>query len=423
MNQAPHSRRSLLGRSFAALLAGVLLASGSTAASQQVPSGGRTAPSAPAAPQPKSGDAPSTAREKRPARVHFGTEKALPKRDGTLRLASYNAENLFDHADDPTLSGEFDDKAMATASQRCEALAAAIRAVDADVIGLQEIESLEALRWFRDTYLADMGYRFIASQDVGYYRGVEQAILSRHPIVRTRVWPDADLASTLDQRSGDGWSSQREGQGDRFQRSPLFAQVRTPEGYLLDLFVVHHKAGGKDFAFHREAEALKIIELVKERLAEDPNARIAVLGDFNAAPSEKSVKIYLDPAYGGLANAWEERFDRNTPRDTFVTHASGRVIDYILASPALREDFVPKSFFVLATLAPAEGWNWRTDPHPAGYASDHRPIVIDVAPRIDGPRPPAGETAKWDATPGTGEVPSQPGARPPAPGDTAPAAR
>lgn len=352
---------------------------------------------------------------KRGAEVRYGVAPALPRKAGTMRIAGYNVENLFDDVDDPALSGEYDDIKMTTSDDRLRAIADAIRAVDADVIGLAEVESLAALRWFRDKYLPDMGYDYIASDDVGYYRGVEQSVLSRFPIVRQKVWPDADLKPTASQRQGEGWTSAREGQGDHFQRSPLFVQVRTPDGYLLDLIVVHQKAGGKDFAFHREAEALKIIELVKERLAEDPNARIAVLGDFNASPSEKSVKIYLDPAFGGLSNAWEERFDQNRPRDTFVTHSSGRVIDYIFTTPKLKSDLVPKSFFVFATLAPPDGWNWRTDQPPAGYASDHRPLVVDLVARATEERPAARETKLWDAKPGAPAQPSPPGAKPPAP--------
>jgi len=370
---------------------------------------------------------------KRPTGIRHGTPTALPRRDGTLRLAVYNVENLFDDVDDPNLTGEFDDIRMTTTDARCTALAAAIRAVDADVLALAEVESDAALRWFRDRYLQGMGYDHIASLDVGYMRGVEQSVLSRHPIVRAMVWPDADLAAMQPKRTGDGWSTPVEGSGTRFQRSPLFVQVRTPEGYVLDMLVVHHKAGGKPFAFQREMEALQTIALVKERLAEDPHANIAVLGDFNAAPSEKSVKVYLDPAFGGLKNAWEQRFDRNAPRDTFVTHASGRVIDYMFVSDGLWDDLVPRSFFVFATLAPADGWDWRTDEHPPGYASDHRPLVVDLVPKDEpsqragdgvsrlwsgAPRsesPPAGTGPSAPTAPNTPSVPAAPaGVAPPA---------
>jgi len=362
-----------------------------------------TAPTPAAEPTP----APQRSEARAASTLRYGISPAPAKKAGTLRLASYNLENFFDDVDDPSLTGDVDDAKMTTTDARAKALAQSIRDIDADVLCLQEVESLDALRWFRDHYLSDMGYDHLASDDVRYYRGIEQSVMSRFPIVRQMTWPDADLTETAVMRTGDAssWQAERPGHGDRFQRSPLFAQVRTPDGYMLDLFVVHHKAGGKDFAFHREAEALKIISLIKERLAEDPGARLAVLGDFNASPSEKSVKIYMDPDFGDLVNAWEQRFDRNRPRETFVTHASGRVIDYIFVNKALADDLVPRSFFVYATATPPEGWNWRTDPHPQDYASDHRPVVVDLLPKVDGSRPAGSETRLWKAAPVDSAVP------------------
>lgn len=366
------------------LLALVLLVAVAPAAARQHTAlASQGSPAAPRQERPAAATRPETPAPRRAEGIRFGTPHALPRREGTLRLAVYNLENLFDDADDPDLTGEFDDIRMTTSDDRCQALAAAIRAIDADVLALAEVESEEALRWFRDRYLDGMGYDHVASLDVGSQRGVEQSVLSRHPIVHAQVWPDFDLTAMLPRRTGEGWTAPVEGSGVRFQRSPLHARVRTPEGYELDLFVVHHKAGGKAFAFQREMEALATIDLLRRRLAENPEARIAVLGDFNASPSEKSVRVYLDPEFGGLMNAWERRFDRNAPRETFVTHASGRVIDYIFVNRRLDEDLVPGSFFVLATLAPAEGWDWRTDEYPKGYASDHRPLVVDLVPRVE----------------------------------------
>ncbi|MBM4112714.1 MAG: hypothetical protein FJ253_04965 [Phycisphaerae bacterium] len=374
---------------------------------------------------------------KREPAVRYGIPAPRAKRDGTLRLASYNLENLFDEVDDPALSGEVDDLAMKVPASRRAALGEAIRALNADVLCVQEVESLEALRWFRDQELSGMGYEHTAALDVGYPRGVEQGVLSRFPIVHAKVWPDADLTRTQASRTGEGWSSPREGSGVKYQRSPLFVQVRTPSGYVLDLFVMHHKAGGKEFAFQREAEALQTISFVKERLAEDPNANIAVLGDFNGSPSEKSVKVYLDPGHGGLHNAWEKRFDRNQPRDSYVTHASGRVIDYIFMSKGLEEDAVDRSFFVMATFDPGSGWNWKTDPPPERYASDHRPLAIDLVPDDPaGNHPDGGVTKLWglkapaaaangakgaDGANGPESKPESPPAPSPKPGESPPA--
>jgi hypothetical protein len=47
-------------------------------------------------------------------------------------------------------------------------------------------------------------------------------------------------------------------------------------------------------------------------------------------------------------------------------------------------------FFVMGTMHPASDYNWKTDPEkekvPAGYASDHCPVAVDVMPKDAAPK-------------------------------------
>jgi len=318
---------------------------------------------------------------KRPPGVYYGFKEAPAKQKGSVRLAAYNVENLFDGEDDPKLSGEVDDLKERTSEDRLQAIAKAIKALDADILALEEVESEECLRWFRDTYLKDQGYEHLASKDVGYYRGVEQSILSRFPIESVEVRPEEDLSDV--KRDGKGFAEKptKPGaeQGQRFQRSPLMADVRVSPDYLLRVIVVHHKAGGLEFAYQREAEALQVMEWVKEAQAKDEHINLVVLGDFNATPTHKTAMIYRD---GGLVGAYDFRDrSRKDMKDAYTTHASGRPIDYIMASPGLSEDFVNSSFFVLGTMHAGDDYDWRKgEEPPKGYASDHYPIAIDFTP-------------------------------------------
>ena len=318
---------------------------------------------------------------KRPPGVYYGFKEAPTKQKGAVRLAAYNVENLFDGVDDPKLSGEVDDLKERTSEDRLQALAKAIKALDADILALEEVESEECLRWFRDTYLKDLGYEHLASKDVGYSRGVEQSILSRFPLEAVEVRPDEDLSDV--KRDGKGFAEKptKPGaeQGQRFQRSPLIADVRVTPDYLLRVIVVHHKAGGLEFAYQREAEALQVTEWVQEAQVKDEHINLVVLGDFNAQPSHKTAKIYSD---GGLVGAYDFRDrSRKDMKDAYTTHASGRPIDYIMASPGLSEDFVNSSFFVLGTMHAGDDYDWRKgEEPPKGYASDHYPIAIDFTP-------------------------------------------
>ena len=314
----------------------------------------------------------------------FGREEPLPKSDGSIRVASYNLLNLFDGVDDPTLEGEFNDIGMITSADRCEALAKAIKALDADVLCVQEIESEEALAWFRDTYLADLGYEYLASKDVGYYRGVEQAVLSRFPISATTTWIEEDLRDMVEKKAGGqeaGWAECKGDQGVKFQRSPIMVDVEVPvkdsEPYKLALVVVHHKSG-YDYNCQRESEALQIVELLAARIAQEPSLNLIVLGDYNASPSAKSVKVYQD---AGFKNAYDKRWKREgNTRDLFRTHESNRAIDYIMLHPNAFSEAINDSFQVVGTLYPGKKYNWRTDDPPAGYAADHYPLAIDLTP-------------------------------------------
>jgi endonuclease/exonuclease/phosphatase family metal-dependent hydrolase len=315
------------------------------------------------------------------AQNKFGRSTPKPRTPGTIRVATYNVLNLFDQADDPSLEGEFDDEKMATSADRCRNIAAAIEAIDADIVALQEVESLEAVRWFRDTFLPDAEYEHIVSHDVGYYRGVEQAVMSRFPIARSKIWPRESLDDV--RREGPGFEAvPSEGRrGVSFQRSPLCVDVKVDDDYTLTMFVVHHKSG-RDFRWHREAEALQIIEYIERMERADHSRNIVVLGDFNAAPWDKSLRVYLaagmiDTLAHRIIPRW--RNADQTEANLYKTHESDRVLDYILLNSAAHRELVIGSAHVYGTLYDEE-YDWREDPYPKGYAADHYPVIIDLHP-------------------------------------------
>lgn len=388
-------------------LAALALAASVAAAQSTTPSMPPATSPAQATPKqstPASGAAPKKVVPP-PGRFH-GIEKARPKTKGALRLACYNVENLFDQKDDP--ANPFDQDEM-TSPERLEALAKTIRELDADVLCLEEVESKECLAWFRDTYLKGMGYDHLASEDNGYNRGIEQSVLSRVPIVKAQVYAGDDLVisdmearRTPDsaERLGGTWAPPAKGAlPERFQRSPMRVDLRTKDGYPLTVFVVHFKAG-RDFDHQRELEALQVEAWVEAELASNRDANVAVLGDFNGSPGDMNVKALTraDP----LVSAYDWRFDPKAAAPTYQTHASGRAIDFIVMSPGLAADCIDGSYFVLGTVQLHGDADWRTAPKPAGYASDHMPVSIEIMPKdrpasafrraapvdpIDAPRP------------------------------------
>lgn len=317
----------------------------------------------------------------------YGLDTAPERTPGAIRIASYNILNYFDDVDDPALGGEWDDKDLASSPAQLEAVARAIRELDADVLALQEVESAEALIRFRDTYLKGMGYDHVASLDAGYYRGVEQSVLSRIPVTAIRNWPglSTEMPALHDPDAREdavasGYRPLPEDPELNFQRSPLMVDFRTDTGYEFTLFVVHLKAGGLSSAYRREAEGSKLLELVAERTAEDPSRNVIVLGDFNAKHSYKSMRLLVE---GGLVDTMHHRATEpgDLDHDLWVTHESGRTLDYILLNRPAINEFVPGTAFVLGTLHPGDDYDWRKDDPPAGHAADHYPVAIELMPR------------------------------------------
>lgn len=310
-----------------------------------------------------------------------GSRDVPARTEGTIRLASYNVLNLFDDVDDPTEEGFVDDfhnsrnNLRGKPEPQLQAVADAIRAIDADIIGLQEIESLKALTNFRDNYLSDMGYDYIVSLDMGHARGIEQSIISRFPVVGEQVWPNMALEG-MHPANLEGRDADLAGTPMLFRRGPLKATVQVPgEGgqtYDLTLFVVHHKSG-RSFQYWRDAEANAVINLVNQELAANPDANIAVLGDFNATPGSSSLNLYTEEA--GMVDV--KKAD-DLVGTASITHASNRTIDFILINQNMNKERVEGTAFVYATHLRPRDMNWRDTPTPPGYAADHMPLTVDV---------------------------------------------
>ena len=163
-----------------------------------------------------------------------------------------------------------------------------------------------------------------------------------------------------------------------FRRSPLRVDITVREDYTLRLYVVHHKAG-RGNEYWREAEGKGVVKLIQADQVENDQVNIAVLGDFNAVPSDHSVLGYLE---AGMVDTFAHRAryaEMSAPK--FVTHESNRTIDYILVNSGLLREVLPGSGFIYSTPARPEGHDWRTDPTPKGYASDHYPLAVDLMPQ------------------------------------------
>jgi len=276
----------------------------------------------------------------------------------TFRVATYNVENYLDH---PTESHTQIKSAAAKAKVR-----ESIRALNPDVLALEEIGSLSALMELR-TSLKTEGLDFPYWELVsGWDTNIHVAVLSKLPIVARR--PHTNEVFLLD--------------GRRFRVERGFAEVdiRAAPRFTFTLIAAHLKSRRPvpeaDEAEQRLEEAKILRGIVDKDFAAHPNTKLIVLGDFNDLKDSDSTKEIIGRGRFRLIDTRPaERNGDNVPaehpwfapRNITWTHYYGKEdtysrIDYILLNPAMARDWLTNETYVL-TMS-----NW-------GVASDHRPIV------------------------------------------------
>lgn len=283
-----------------------------------------------------------------PERAAPRTVASRPSPGSAITVACYNVLNLFDAHDDPYTN---DQTTKTKPRPELEGIARTIRALDADVLALVEVENRGVLQQFVSTHLTDMGYQDVVLVEGNDVRGIDVAIVSRLPVgpvtsYRHLRFPDADGHTT------------------RFQRDLLRARIEPGTGDPFDVFVVHFKSkGGQDNGglAVRLAEARQARAVFDDILREKPDAAFLVCGDFNDYIDSEPLKALLGSGPTALTT-----FVSDLPPNQRITynlppHLS--MIDFILASPAMTRRYVPRSYAVT------------TGGGPDRSGSDHNPVI------------------------------------------------
>ncbi|HEX3731225.1 MAG TPA: endonuclease/exonuclease/phosphatase family protein [Opitutaceae bacterium] len=283
-----------------------------------------------------------------------------PARSDSLTLATYNVEN-YGPADRMTAEGFRPGYPKPEAEK--DALRAAIRALGADLLALQEMGPapyLEELR--RDLRREGLDYPYAAvleAEDGARHL----AVLSRRPfaaVVRHEALP-------ITLRGG----------AERVKRGLLEVRLAAEGG--LAVFAVHLKsrlteaAEDPEGSERRAAEAAAVRDCVRREFPDPAAARYVILGDCNDGPSSPALRRLTEagririawalPAADSRGETWTEAWRRAGLYSEF---------DYILVSPALR--------------ACVRGGAARIYDGPeTTRASDHRPVVAVL--ELTSPRP------------------------------------
>ncbi len=283
---------------------------------------------------------------------------AAPGRQaGTLRLATYNIRNLFDGIQDPGKEPE-----KAKPEKEKVALSQAIHEINADVIGLQEVENKGVLTQFRDQYLSDMGYREVVLIEGNDTRGIDVALFSRFPVTAVKSHKEVRFPVP------------GEAQPVGFSRDLLQVRIQGPNNYTFTVFVAHLKSqhGGDEADIRREAEARAAQQIIAAFQKANPRENVVVMGDFNDTPLQKPIQ----PLVNGLGLTDIIMKDLGNDAWVFTYHPQQyrSRIDYLLLSPSMLNEYVPKSVKLYKPFKQGEQWK-----NLHFYdASDHIPVTIDL---------------------------------------------
>jgi len=273
-----------------------------------------------------------------------------------FRIATYNLESYLDAPTQTRLAKSEESKAKIRES---------ITALRPDILALQELGNVTALLELRDS-LKTNGLDFPYWQHLcGADTNIHVGLLSRFPFAASR--PHTNESFLLN--------------GRRFHVSRGFAEVdiQVTPGYTFTLFAAHLKSkrgtGFADEAEMRLEEAKLLREKVDARLASEAQANIVVVGDFNDTKDSPSIRTVIGKGKLKLVDTRPaERNGDDAPalgshenRAVTWTHYYGKEdsyqrIDFMLVSPGMAREWIPKETYVLALP------NW-------GIASDHRPLV------------------------------------------------
>jgi uncharacterized protein len=268
-----------------------------------------------------------------------------------IRVATFNVHRFFDTVCESGACDPGDYEALSSPQQldvRAAQLADAIRALEADVISLQEIETQACL----DALLARVGdaMPYGVLGEIGTTASVDVAILSKTPleaVARHRAEEPLVLPG---------------GTVTSFSRELLEVHVRA-QGAKVVLFAAHFRSKVNDDPARRLAEAQASSRIVNALAVREPDALVILGGDLNDTPGSPALDALT--VAGGLIRVADDL--PLAEQATYIYQGQGQSIDHLLAAPSTAATRVPRSSRV-----------WRAGT--SGYGgSDHRALTSDFA--------------------------------------------
>lgn len=239
-----------------------------------------------------------------------------------LKIAAYNLWNMFDIYDDPYTQ---DESTRVKPHEQIQAVAKTLKAIDADIVGCEELENPDILKAMALDFLPDAGYQYFATTEPNGDRGIRVGVMSRLPIIRLTSHKYRTLTLPGEKQT---WM---------FARDLVQVTVQVTDKQVLDLFIVHYKSqrsvsGDTNSRKWRLAEATMTRSIIEQTIKTWPDHWVALIGDFNDKPDSPPIQHLLaEPKL--LFDTMS--FIPDDKRITYLHKPYRSTIDFILAGPQL----------------------------------------------------------------------------------------
>lgn len=295
---------------------------------------------------------------------------SIPSFSQKFKIAFYNVENLCDTIDDPFIDdSDFTPKGTNHwTSQKYQTktqnIARVIDHMNADIIGIGEVENEGVVRNLLSTMKGDYNYIHRNTRDG---RGIDLALLYRG---------DTFFPKKVEQVGGYG----------------MTRELLVIYGTLIDkpiVLIVCHMPSMMNATSYRSSAAKVLRTFIDKLLLINPKERIIVMGDFNAAPTDNIPRTVI-----GIGTTPKPLFTPFTELSrkgygTYIYRDKRQVIDYIALSESLLSDTTltysgDYGIFVKDYMIQASGSrkgyplrNLNTGGYTPGF-SDHLPVMISL---------------------------------------------
>jgi endonuclease/exonuclease/phosphatase family metal-dependent hydrolase len=253
-----------------------------------------------------------------------------------------------------------------------EHTAMVIRDVNADVFGVVGAENRIVLDKFSAQLLKKIGgtpYPYVMVIDGNDDRGIDVGVMTKAGYEIVSIRSHVDDEDEL---------------GQVFSRDCPEYTITTPTGEQLVVLVNHLKSKGFGPASSsnklRERQAQQV-KKIYERLLQEGDQNIAILGDFNDTPDSNPLAPLLQQT--DLKDiVTHPSFTHDARPGTFGNATKSQKIDCVLLSPALFDNVIGSAIFRTGAWGGKNGTLWphyQTMTKAIHAASDHAAIYADIS--------------------------------------------